>query len=201
MTNTFSSQKLHWQGGEQGGATQTAKLGFPLRWDRDLSLVRSQRVCPAKKSYICPTVSAQTQAFNQPVQSSQDETEEKLCLLNPSSCVNMYLCLMCTSTQPSVHSKTTQNLSAVVGEETPEMVSIWRTLIWKGLRCLFPATGFPMNDQGRASQMGRIKFTGRGCGKVSQNGISWWGSISIVKWIFFWKQFGVKKPTTGMTTL
>ena len=34
-----------------------------------------------------------------------------------------------------------------------------------------------------ASQMARIKFTGRGHGKVSPNGISGWGSISIVKWI------------------
>lgn len=127
---------------------QTAKLGFPLRWDRDLSLVRSQRICPAKTSYTCPTVSAQTQAFNQPVQSSQDETEKKLCLLNPSSCANTYLSLMCTSTQPSVHSKRTQNLSAVLGVETPAAVSIWRTVIWKSMRCLFPATGFPMNYQG-----------------------------------------------------
>lgn len=34
-----------------------------------------------------------------------------------------------------------------------------------------------------------FKFTSRGCGKVFQNGISCWESISIAKWIFCRKQF------------
>lgn len=141
----------------RGNANSQIRVPTEIRpWSQPC---RSQRVSPAKTSYTCPTVLAQTQAFNQQVQSSQDETEDKLCLPNPSSCANYVFVSDVHFHSTSVHSKTTQNVSAVVGVETPEVVSIW-TVIWKDLRCLFPATGFPMNYQGKENAIQPHRWAG-----------------------------------------
>lgn len=138
---------------------QTDKLGLPLRWDHDLSLVRSQRVCPGKTSYTCPTVLSQIQAFNQQVQSSQDETEEKLCLPNPSSCANMYLSLMCTSTRLQFTARQ-HKTSLLLWEWRP--LRWWASGRWYGRAwgALFLATGFPMNYQGKENAVQPHRWAG-----------------------------------------